>query len=340
MYMGYAQYFTGEQRAERKHREENKFAEELEAGILRQLDEKQQKEYLEMCRKLQIDKFDLEMFRILSLFQYQKRYLDDLPAEIEKHKKRLEEHGEELTRLSEQAADGANEIEKHLETIKEFAAQTENPITKVKEMAEEVVETTAENLHKVMRDNLKDMEVEAGQAMQGMRDEIYANLNNIFVNVQETFENDIQKSLQINNLDVINQSVAEVAKSRLKTAEKIKEDTQVLNKELDAIKELRKEYRADVRAIKWANWRWCSASMLVIVLCSWIFFYFHYQARLDNDKSVIVRQVAENQAVLSTLAKANRRLELANHENGNKMLLIRNSKGWTTFENHGVIEFK
>ena len=312
----------------------------LEAEVFSTLSKQEQDEFYKTCRKLKIDKYDTELFRIMSLFQYQKRYLEDLPAEIEKHKKELEKHRAEIVTLSEQAAGGANAIEKHLETITALSAQAEDPIMKVRKSASDVVTTTANNLNRIMRDNLKEMEVEVGETMKGMSDNVNANLNNIFVNVRETFEKDIQKSLDINHMDLINQSVVEVVASRAKTAKKIKKDNDILNKELDAIRTLRKEYRADVIAIKWANWRWCSASMIVIIVCSWFFFYLHYKSRLNETRDAIVRQVGENQSILSTLAKANRRLEFTNLENGNKMLLIRNSKGWTTLENHGVIEFK
>ena len=78
----------------------------------------------------------------------------------------------------------------------------------------------------------------------------------------------------------------------------------------------------------------------MIVLCSWVFFHLHYRTRLHNMQDVIVEQVGENQAVLTTLARENRKLELLTRENGNKMLFIRNAEGWTTIEKHGVIEFK
>ena len=340
MYGVFEELATGKRREKIEGQGDKALSAALEAEVFENLSKQEQDEFYRTCRKLKIDKFDTELFRIMSLFQYQRRYLDEIPVEIVKHKKELEKHREEIVTLSEQAAEGADEIEKHLETIKELTANTVNPLTTMTERATEIVEKTTGKLHQVMRDNLKDMEVEAGQAVQGIRDEIYATLNNIFVNVQETFERDLRESLHINHIDVINQSVVEVAQSRVKTAEMIKEDTLVLDKELNTIKALGKEYRAEVRAIKWANWRWCSASMLVIVLCSWFFFHLNYRARLSEMRDVVVSQAGENQAILSALAKGNRRLELGTHENGNKMLLIRNAKGWTTFENHGVIEFK
>jgi hypothetical protein len=80
--------------------------------------------------------------------------------------------------------------------------------------------------------------------------------------------------------------------------------------------------------------------MTVLIICSWIFFHNHYKTKLADIQDVIVGQVGENNTVLSELTKANRRLELSKREDGSKVLLIRNSKGWTTLENHGVITFK
>jgi hypothetical protein len=80
--------------------------------------------------------------------------------------------------------------------------------------------------------------------------------------------------------------------------------------------------------------------MAAVILCSWIFFHFQYKSRLNDIQDVVAGQIGDNHAVLTALARANRRLELSTRENGKKILLIRNSKGWTTIEKHGVIEFQ
>ena len=342
MYGVFEELATGHSRKKIEGQSDKALSAALEAEVFKNLSRQEQDEFYGTCRKLKIDKYDTELFRIMSMFQYQKRCLDELPAEIEKYKREIAEHSAEIIRLTEEATDSANAIEKHLETIKEFDVLSASPIAKVTEMkkvAEEVVEKTAENLHKVMRTSLKEMGEEAEETMQSVRDNVYAHLDNIVANVHETFESDLQNSLRI-NMDKVNQIIAEGAGARMRTAEEINADTQALKADIDTIRTLRKEYRAEIRAIKFWNWRWCSAAMLAIVLCSWVFFHLNYRTRLHNMQDVVVRQVGENQAVLTTLARENRRLELSTRENGNRMLFIRNAEGWTTVEKHGVIEFK
>ena len=88
---------------------------------------------------------------------------------------------------------------------------------------------------------------------------------------------------------------------------------------------------------------WIAIACLAVILTSWAFVHFRYEARLTesriNTVNSVVQQIEHNQDVLSELSKANRRLELHYGEKGETRVVIRNAAGYTTAGN-GIIEFK
>jgi predicted nucleic acid-binding Zn-ribbon protein len=312
----------------------------LETEVFNNLSQKEQAEFLNKCRMLKITKFDTELFRIMSLFQYQRRYLEEIPAEIEKHKREMEKYREEVIRLTEQASDGADTIQKRLEEIKEFHGQTEDPVKKATTTATEVVEKMSENLHHTMRTKLKEMEGETDEALHSVRDDVYAHLNNIFCNVQESFCKDLQKCLQTGSAQVMNQILGESLEERSAAAALMNEETRALKSMADTVRKARKDYLSDVRSTKWANWRWCSIAMTAVVLCSWVYFHLFYKEKMEVERTAFARNIRENQAVLDELAKYDRKVELADsNKKGFRAIILRDSSGWSSGK-HGVIEFK
>jgi hypothetical protein len=338
--MGYTHPTDEERRKETKWQKDKVLAAALEAEIFRNFTREEQDDFFNKCRKLKIDKFDIELFRLLSMLQYQKRHLEDIPREIEKHKKELDGHMEEVKKLSGQVNDSANVIEKNLEKIKEVAAQTVDPIAETAKTAEQVVETTANNLHKVMRKSLEEIEQEANDTMGSISDCVYSRIHHLFTDIDENFENDFLQRLEL-NIGKINQSLVRGTDMCAKLSRKMKQEAKALNTDIDAMRKMHKSFKSNLRKITLTNWRVYAVATLVFVLCSWALFHGHYKMQVAEVKQTAIRRIGQNQEILTSLAKSDRVIEQRDSDKkGYRSIVIRNAEGWTSTNKHGVIDYK
>ena len=104
------------------------------------------------------------------------------------------------------------------------------------------------------------------------------------------------------------------------------------------------ELRNDIKVAGLTRIGVIAAATLAVILASWLVIYFLYQSRFENERlsvvGIVVDQVENNQAILSELSRANRKLELSYNESGQKLLTISNARGYTSTSKEGVIAFK
>ena len=340
----------------RERRNSKNLAEEFETNIRRSLSEKEQATLDRLARKLKLDIYDVEFFRILLIasdfYEQYRTAFESIPAELEKHRKQIEEYAASAGTLTEEAQLNVEEIEKCLTTVQELSAQTDRRLHDISKSADDVVDTMTRAIHFSMRRGLDDIrrgiekvftgiDGDVKSTLDNMRSDINAAINSLVINLQATFPEDIKKGLQLGKLEELNKTVTEAIEARKTAVGLLKTEAQALKEEIDTVKSARAAYRADIKAVQWANWRWCSIAMAAVILCSCVFFHFHYSARLEAETDDAIARVGENSAVLDALAETKRRLELTTDDKGAKLLIMKNAKGWTSADKkHGVIEFK
>ena len=332
---------------EKRLQNSSAFAAELEADVFKKLSDSEQHNLRKMMQKLKIDTRDIEFFRILLIFEEYRHCFESLPSKLNEHREKVEEHAEKVKILAERTQERTDVIEDFWHSVRKFGEETEDRSKKLDVNAGEMVEKIAETFDRGMRDvrgmtkkAFRDINESADEALLDMRDKINATINNIAVNIEDTFPEDIQKGLRLGDMDELNAAFAAALSARTKALELLKADTQALKDELEMVNFARQSYRKDVRATQWANWRWASIAMASIILCLWIFFHFHYSTKLDQEVEYLNAQNAENRTVLDALARAGRRLEITNGEKGTKRLFMYDAQGWNTTDKRGVLEFK
>lgn len=79
-----------------------------------------------------------------------------------------------------------------------------------------------------------------------------------------------------------------------------------------------------------------------LVIVFWVFLHLRYERMTDENRTTVIEQVKDNQAVLNELAIRQRRMELVPDSKNpkRKLLVIDDAEGWTTKNKQGVIEFK
>jgi len=347
---------AAEQRREKQP--DSVLSDELEAEVFRNLSSQEQNEFYSMCRKLKIDKYDTELFRIMSLFQYQKRYLEDIPSEIEKHKKELEKFLEETEKLARQTRQSSEEIDRHLSQVVELNSQTQAPLQSIQSQAKEVVGKTAGTLHREVRnglDNIKagitahfaGINTEVNNTLKTMRNDIHATMDNIIAQMKETLKADIQKALKVGEMEETNNAVSKAIELRKEAVEALKAESAALVKEALALKaeraafeKERKQYRGDTVMTCWVNWRFSAIMLAGFIFSFWLFFHNRYVGQVAESREMIIGQVDENRAVLLELAKTGHKIELGKDDKGRQQLFVRNASGWTTPDKRGVINIR
>jgi len=176
--------------------------------------------------------------------------------------------------------------------------------------------------------------------MSDMRSEMLSTIVNIVDDIKEKFNARISGVLKVSRLGEIDKSLFDAVERRKTVTELINDATETLKTSKEEFHRARKNYRADIRATMWANWRWCAIAMMAVIFSSWVFFNHQYSAKLSVQREIIFTHIEENRAVLAELAKYGRRMEMSFSDKGNRVFLIRNAEGWTSTDKHGAIEIR
>ncbi|MDR0841845.1 MAG: hypothetical protein LBP68_00305 [Acidobacteriota bacterium] len=102
------------------------------------------------------------------------------------------------------------------------------------------------------------------------------------------------------------------------------------------------DLRKNIKVIRRAHRRAYALAACSVILAFWVYIHFQYERKVTEARAAILADVQGNQAVLSELAKARRTLELVTKDKDprRRLLFMKDAKGWTTTEKHGVIEFR
>jgi len=109
-------------------------------------------------------------------------------------------------------------------------------------------------------------------------------------------------------------------------------------------RQISNELRENAIAGRRAQYGMIAVACLAVIIASWAFFHFRYEARMTENRisaiNSLVQQIEHNRDVLYELSKADRRLELQYGDDGVKRVAISNAEGYTSPRKSGVIQFK
>jgi len=300
------------QQKKTESRDGKKVSDILEAEVFKNLSKQEQDEFYGMCRKLKIDKFDTEMFRLMLIFQYHKMCLTEVPEKIEKLKNDLEQ-------LAETVQQNAEESEKHLDRIRYESEPIDYAVSSLKTNAQEVVKKASLSLSNKFTETMEEAKKIMSETIGTVREAANRTPKTITDGVNATLANTIKEALPIAGSDA--------HKSFMKAIEENRQAAELLRE--NALNMRRSHYIAYVLAA------------IGLIIGGWAYTYSHYEIRLSEAREAAIRQIGENRAVLIELGKSNHKIELTTNDKGHRLLVMKDAiDGWISTDKHGVIEFK
>jgi hypothetical protein len=259
-------------------------------------------EFFRVLHETGISRHDMALAKLLRTLQLYKVYYESIPDSVLKAVAEIEKHKTEIKELTSLAEQCADAGEKSFDRITQEAAQ---------------VNESLKSIHTHIEDA-------AGKASAAVSNRLTAAMEKTFSGLTEAGK-------------VFSDTVAS---NKQQAAELLKEANKVFSDAAASGRQASEELRKNIKAIRWAHIIVYALAAVFTIMGAWAYIHSRYEIRLEDARAAIVSQNKDNHAVLMELSKSNRWLDITINDKGNKLLIMKNATGWTSFDKQGVIEFK
>ena len=280
--------------------------------IVNGLADAQKADFLKTLNEVGISQHDKELAKLFRALQIYKDYYETIPESIQKTVA-------QISKMNMRAEQINGACENSLNQLLQYEGQVNEALRKIHLNIDEAVKKAGAVVSKHMADAKNNINAD----IAATKDKISADITAAAVTASNNAATHLSAALEKAIPLPIMEEAGEVL---MNVVESGKEAFEELGKNIKIIKHVHYKSYATV------------ALTLFMVFCYGT--YSWYKTQYEKDCAAMVRQIDSNRDVLLELARAKRKLELTIHDNGNKLLVMKNATGWTTTSKNGVIEYE
>ena len=276
------------------------------------LTDNQKSDYFRSLREAGISQNDTELAKLFRALQIYKDYYETIPESIQKTVA-------QISKMNMRAEQINGACENSLNQLLHYEGQVNEALKKIHLNIDEAVKKAGA----VVSKNMADAKNNINADIVATKDKISADIAAAAITASDNAKTHLTAALE----KAIPLPIMEEA-------------GEVLMNVVESGKEAFEELGKNIKIIKHVHYKSYAAVALTLFMVFCYGTHNWYKTQYKKECAVMVRQIDSNRDVLLELARAKRKLELTIHDNGNKLLVMKNATGWTTTSKNGVIEYE